>query len=282
MRSRSTFVSSRDHDWKGGQSVNVKCFGCDALIEADDADAVVDAFVAHAQESHTWSYPEDAIRNYARNYAEATDRLTGGTERLPEIADITVHQATAECIDDWLRFFDHDAFAGNPDWASCYCLEPHAPAGPEQPEPPWRERRATMAGRLRGGTTFGYLAYVGGRPAGWVNASLRSEYGLYRNVDPDGPDPTLVIGVSCFVIAPPFRRHGVASALLDRVIADAAARGAAWIEGYPRNKSDESDAGHFRGPRSVYDARGFKPIEVRERDTVMRLAVPAQSISRDR
>src|SRR5262245_9339808 len=89
MRSRSTFVSSRDHDWKGGQSVNVKCFGCDALIEADDADAVVDAFVAHARESHTWSYPEDAIRNYARNYAEATERLTGGTERLPEIADIT-------------------------------------------------------------------------------------------------------------------------------------------------------------------------------------------------
>ena len=127
-----------------------------------------------------------------------------------------------------------------------------------------------MAERLRGGSTFGYLAYVDGRPAGWVNASLRSDYGLYRLVDPGGPEPRAVIGVSCFVIAPPFRRHGIASALLDRVIADAPARSAAWIEGYPFNKPNDSDAGHFRGPRSMYEARGFQPIEVRDRYTVMR------------
>jgi hypothetical protein len=35
--------------------------------------------------------------------------------------------------------------------------------------------------------------------------------------------------------------------LLDRVIADAADRGAQWIEGYPHNVPD-GDAGHFRGP----------------------------------
>ena len=94
--------------------MKVKCFGCDALIEADDSDAVADAFVAHGQESHTWSYPEEAIRNYARNYAEATERLTGGTERLPEIADITVHPVTKDRVDDWLRFFDHDGFRRQP------------------------------------------------------------------------------------------------------------------------------------------------------------------------
>jgi len=255
--------------------VKVKCFECDAVIEAGNLNAVADAFVAHGKESHTWSYPEEAIRNYSRNYAEAVERVTGSTERLPEIADIEVHAVTQDRIDDWLRFFDHEAFAGNPDWASCYCLEPHLPATPAQPERAWRESRATMAERLGGRTAFGYLAYVDGRPAGWVNASRRSDYGLYRDVDPGGPEPTSVIGISCFVIAPPFRRHGVASALLDRVIADASVRGASWIEGYPRNQPDESDAGHFRGPRSMYDARGFEPIEVRERDTVMRLSVPS-------
>ena len=252
--------------------MKVKCFECEALIEADDADAVADAFVAHGQQSHTWSYPEEAIRNYARNYVEATTRLTGGTERLPEIGGVTIHPVTRDRIDDWLKFFDHDAFAGNPDWASCYCLEPHLPATPEQPERAWRETRATVAERLRDNATFGYLAYVGGRPAGWVNASRRSDYGLYRHIDADGPEPSSVIGISCFVIAPPFRRHGIASALLDRAIADASARSAAWIEGYPLNKPEESDARHFRGPRSIYDARGFEPIEVRERDTVMRLS----------
>jgi GNAT superfamily N-acetyltransferase len=75
------------------------------------------------------------------------------------------------------------------------------------------------------------------------------------------------------VIAPPFRRHGIAAALLDRVIADASARGASWIEGYPHNAPEAGDAGHFRGPRSMYDARGFVPIAVREHDTVVRRPV---------
>jgi GNAT superfamily N-acetyltransferase len=192
---------------------------------------------------------------------------------LPELGGVTVHPVSEERVDDWLQWFDHEAFAGNPSSASCYCLEPHLPATPELPERAWRDTRATMAGRLRGGTTYGYLAYVDGRPVGWVNASFRSDYGLYRLVDPEGPVPSSVIGVSCFVVAPPFRRHGVASKLLDHVIADASARGASWIEGYPRNKPEEGDAGHFRGPRSMYEARGFTPIEVRERDTVMRLRV---------
>jgi GNAT superfamily N-acetyltransferase len=253
--------------------VKVKCFECAALIVADDSDALAHAFVAHGHGTHAWSYPEEAIRNYASNYAEATERLTGGTERLSEIADVTVRPVTEDRVDDWLRFFDNDAFAGNPDWASCYCLEPHVPATPELPERAWRDTRATVAGRLRGGTTFGYLAYVDGRPVGWVNASFRSDYGLYRLVDSGGPEPRYVIGVSCFVIAPPFRRHGVASALLDRVIADASARGASWIEGYPHNEPKGSDAAHFRGPRSMYEARGFQPIEVLEHYTVMRRSV---------
>jgi hypothetical protein len=76
------------------ESVKVKCFECAALMEADDCDAVALAFVAHGQARHTWSYPEEAVRNYARNYAEATERLTGATERLSEIADVTVHPAS--------------------------------------------------------------------------------------------------------------------------------------------------------------------------------------------
>jgi hypothetical protein len=75
-----------------------------------------------------------SIRNYARNYADATKRLTGSTERLSEIGEVAVHRVTDDRIDDWLRFFDHDAFAGNPDWASCYCLEPLHGSGSKREE----------------------------------------------------------------------------------------------------------------------------------------------------
>jgi hypothetical protein len=71
--------------------VKVKCFECAALMEADDSDAVARAFVAHGQERHAWSYPEEAIRNYARNYAEANERLTGGRNDCPR-------SPTSRCI----------------------------------------------------------------------------------------------------------------------------------------------------------------------------------------
>jgi GNAT superfamily N-acetyltransferase/predicted small metal-binding protein len=253
--------------------VQAVCFGCDIVIEAADSQAVADRFVEHAAQSHAWSYPEESLRNYARNCAEAPERLTGSTERLAEIGAITIHPVTEDRIDDWLHFFDHDGFAGHPDWATCYCFDPHDPGTPDEPERLWSTNRRMMVERLRTGGAFGYLAYVGGRAAGWVNASLRSEYGKYRLVDPEGPAPSSVIGVSCFVIAPPFRRHGIAAALLDRVITDAAARGATWLEGYPHSDPENSAAGHFRGPRSMYDARGFTPIQVREHDTVVRRPV---------
>jgi GNAT superfamily N-acetyltransferase len=253
--------------------MQVKCFECSVTVEAADADALEDAFVLHGQTVHQWSYPEQAVRNYARNFAEAVERLTGPTERRDEIGPIVVLPVTADRIGDWLDFFDHDGFAGNPDWASCYCLYPHSPPPPEMPERAWRQSRAMVVERLRGGGTHGYLAYVDGRPAGWVNASLRASYELFAGVDPGGPDPAQVIGVSCFVVAPPYRRHGVASALLDRVIADAAARGAAFVEAYPHSAPDQNDAGHFRGPRSMYEARGFQQVEVRENFALQRLAV---------
>jgi GNAT superfamily N-acetyltransferase len=253
--------------------MHTKCFACEIRIDAPDLTSLADAFVAHGLDVHGWGFPEAAVRNYAVNFAEAVERLSGDVVRRDTIGAVTIHPVTPDRLDDWRRFFDHDGFAGNPDWASCYCLEPHVPAPPEEPERPWRTSRATVVERLERGTTFGYLAYVDGNPAGWVNASSRADYGPLRDVDPDGPAPETVVGVSCFVVAPPYRRHGIASALLDRVIADAPARGAAWVEGYPHVAPEANDAGHFRGPRSIYEERGFEPVVADEGRAVLRLQV---------
>lgn len=241
---------------------------CSTVVDGPTMEAFGDAYIAHVRAEHKdWPFPDLAVRNYA----EATQRLTGGTERLDALAgEVTVEPVTAERIDDWLSFFDHDGFTDNPAWAACYCTEPflrpRVSDGWVEPGSTWQQRRETAEGLLRSGVAEGYLAYVDGKVAGWVNASKRSAYSLYRQADEgDVPDGD-VVGVSCFVIAPPYRRHGVARELLDRVVADAAGRGAKWVEAYPAAGSPDAgsfpsaEGHHFRGPQSMYEAAGFEKV----------------------
>ena len=237
--------------------------GDSAPIVAVDIDEFSETFFAHVKAEHAdLPYPDEAVRNFGAGLA----RMTGGEARLEEIGAVEVHRVTADRINDWLQLFDHDVFAGMPQWSACYCTEPHRFTGePGSNVGTWREKRAVMIERFRDGTTQGYLAYVDGRPAGWVNASTRDEYALFRRGD---DDDACTIGVSCFAIAPPFRGHGVAKALLDRVVADAATRDAQWVEAYPFN--ERHDTPNFRGDRRMYDERGFTEVKVRARDTVVR------------
>jgi GNAT superfamily N-acetyltransferase len=116
------------------------------------------------------------------------------------------------------------------------------------------------------------LAYVDDRPAGWVNASLRADYSLHPGED-DDPPGTEVVGVSCFIVAPPYRRHGLAAALLDRVLADAPERGAVWVEAYPFTEDREGDGGQL--PWAPIDVRRtwLRGGANRAQDTVVRRRV---------
>lgn len=253
------------------------CEECGASIAGDDLGAFGDAYIVHVRTDHTdWPFPDVAIRNYA----EATQRLAPVGERVEQLGDVEVHRVTEDRIDDWLAFFDRDAFAGNPAWAACYCTEPHLYVKGTPPDKAeyrtWQRNRELGVELLRDGRSYGYLAYVDGKPGGWVNASKRSDYALYREGDGgDVPDAD-VIGVSCFVIAPPYRRHGLAARLLDQVIADAPARDAQWIEAYPFAEAEAgNDMANFRGPRAIYEERGFAEVGVGEggRHVVLRRRV---------
>ena len=251
-------------------SITHTCEDCKTVVEGGDLQAFGDAFIAHVREKHPdWPYPDTAVRNYA----EATQRATGPTERLEALGAVEIHPVTEDRIDDFLTFFDRDAFSDNFAWAACYCTEPHLldPNAPEDTEGrTWQSNRERMAGFLKDGTSFGYLAYVDGRVGGWVNASKRSGYALFREGPGATPADGDVVGISCFVIAPPYRRRGLPRQLLDRVLADAPGRGVAWVEAYPVNDPSQSWGPDFRGSRKMYDAVGFEPVDVRERYTVVR------------
>ncbi|HKE73118.1 MAG TPA: GNAT family N-acetyltransferase [Acidimicrobiales bacterium] len=244
--------------------ISQPCFSCGAPLEADDLTAYGRVALAHARAAHADLAEHDDMA--VRNDYEGRVRLTGGSDRLDTIGPVEVHPVTEDRLDDWLAFFDHDAQVTTPEESACYCLEPHEMApGRQPPARHWRERRADMIDLFRAGAAFGYLAYVDGRPVGWVSAARRGDYALFRRGDErDGS----TVGVACFTIAPPYRGHGIARALLDRVIADAAARGATGVEAYPLHDGIPGDG--FRGGRPMYDAAGFSEVKVRRFDTVMR------------
>ena len=90
--------------------MRLDCFECGATVEARDLTQLGDRFLAHAGRSHDWPYPDQAIRNYA----EATERLTGPSERLADLGELTIHPVTEARLDDWVTFLDHEAFVGRP------------------------------------------------------------------------------------------------------------------------------------------------------------------------
>ncbi len=241
------------------------CWGCAEVIEAEDLKDLSEAFLRHVRTSdHDLPYPDHAIRNTI----EQMQTMTGESARVDALGEVAIHPVTEDRIEDWLSFFERDAFVTAPHLAQCYCLAPHR--GDAGGDGHWTERRAEMVARLRSGDSFGYLAYVGGRVAGWINASPRSSYIRAFTGGTNAPAEGEVIGVSCFVIAPPYRRHGLADRLLDHAIADAGARGAAWIEGYPSNDGNWE---RCRGFRPMFERRDFTLVEQRDRDRVVRRPV---------
>lgn len=237
------------------------CEACGATFSGEDRDTLGAAALDHFTTAHPeWGVGETAIDNWL----DARERLSDKTERLDAIGHIEVHQVTPDRIDDVLRFFDYDGFAGNPEWASCYCMFFHLDDPKSFGNAPWQKNREGLTESLRQGTTTGYLAYVDGNPAGWCNASLRSAYPIRRQ----GVDDDEVGVVACFVIAPSYRRHGLARRLLDAAIEGFRTRGVKRVQAHPRIGTDD-DRPNFHGPLSLYLGAGFEIVEQNERDALV-------------
>ncbi|MEA3075693.1 MAG: hypothetical protein QOF60_601 [Actinomycetota bacterium] len=229
---------------------------CGLVMEADDLDALAAVAIAHFAEAHA---DIGLTATQVANYVEALARLTGGTERLEVVDDVEVEPVAAGRLDDILAFFDHDAFADNAGWASCYCMAHHV-----DDEGAWAERsaatnRADLIERIEAGTTTGAVAYAGDKIAGWVNASPVTAYPHHADADHAGFAPDEVGAIACFVVAPPYRGHGLARRLLDAAVEQFAAAGMKAIEVYPI-LDPKSPAGAYRGPVPLLLEAGFEQV----------------------
>lgn len=223
---------------------------CGAKLTADDTETLIEPVLDHFDDQH----PEYGLSPVSvRNYLDAEDRSTGSTDRVDSLGEVAIVPIEARRVEEISRFFDTDAFPDNPAWASCYCMF-YFLGGNDNAEwghIPWQEVRQAQRAHIEAGVMQGTLAYVDGQLAGWCNASPRAEIPQRRQGDDD-----LVCSVLCFVVAPPYRRHGLATRLLDEAISRARTSGFSTIEAYPKRDPD-SAAAAFVGTLELYQRAGF-------------------------
>jgi len=193
-------------------------------------------------------------------------------QRLPEIGAVEIRDVTPELIPDYQHFFDNVAFRDYPAWQSCYCMETHRTQSDEE----WNERtaddnRRDMTGFIKGGRVTGLLAFAEGKPVGWCNyGETKRLTGVVHRFGLDPTDHQGVGSVACFVIAAPYRGHGVASKLLDVAVERLRARGLLAVEAYPVREEDSAQV-NYRGPLQMYLRAGFVPYRELARHVVVRL-----------
>ncbi|MDQ2923341.1 MAG: GNAT family N-acetyltransferase [Candidatus Dormibacteraeota bacterium] len=193
-------------------------------------------------------------------------------QRLETIGAIDIRDVAPEMVPEYQRFFDDYAFRDYPAWQSCYCMETHRTQSDEE----WAARtaednRRDMTESVASGQVTALLAFEGDKPVGWCNYGETTRLaGVMHRFKLQPADQDGVGSVACFVVAAPYRGHGVASKLLDAAIDRLRARGLRAVEAYPTRPRDDTAQGNYRGPLSMYLRAGFEPRRETDRHVIVR------------
>jgi ribosomal protein S18 acetylase RimI-like enzyme len=193
----------------------------------------------------------------------------------PRFAKEDPHTLTWEVAPDGagcrVRMSWSEAFRDYPAWQACYCMETHRTQNDEE----WAARTAAdnrrdMSTMITEGNVTGLLAYADGKPVGWCNYGETTKLsGVMHKLGLSAKDHDGVGSVACFVIAAPYRGHGVAARLLDAAIKRLRQRGVRAVEAYPR-RSDDSAQANYRGPIGMYLRAGFELYREKDKSVIVR------------
>ena len=171
-----------------------------------------------------------------------------------ESRTLVVAPLSPDRLEDFLAFFDGDAFSDNPAWSSCYCqcfYEDHTRIKWSARAP---ENRNAAIHRCASRQMQGYLAYLDGKVVGWCNAAPRR---MLHVLDEEPVDEAEHIGcIVCFLVSPCARGKGIARSLLRAACEGLRSQGLLYAEANPRPHARTS-AEQLFGPLAMYLSAGF-------------------------
>ena len=192
---------------------------------------------------------------------------------------IEIRKLTPELSCDYFDFFENRAFTDDSPYR-CYCQMYQMSKEQVKESSDYAKANGLDGGQIskkvagqqiESGILRGYLAFAGGAAIGWCNANDRANYpdDPHEDVPFHSPVKNREKAVVCFEIAPEYRGKGVATALLERVIADASAEGYEAVVAFPviRNEHYEWD---FNGPVRLYEKAGFVKTTQHDRCVMMK------------
>ena len=178
--------------------------------------------------------------------------------------DLEIRALAPELAPDYFDFFENRAFTDDSPYR-CYCqmfqaskAEAEAAYSGLAPEELGRAARREAERQIREGRLRGYLAYAGGQASRIVGLEMGADDYVPKAFSPREL-LARIKAVLCFEIAPEWRGRGVATALLARAIADAAAEGYAAVEAYPQMREARYEW-DYAGPVRLYEKAGFQQI----------------------
>ena len=192
--------------------------------------------------------------------------------------NIEIRKLTPELAEDYVHFFDITPHDENIDEHKCYCVCWCSAKDCVESEFSTREKRRNIAlDFVKRGIIQGYVAYENEKIIGWCNANTKSDClqciswkRFMQAVKTDDVSSNIKVkSIYCFVIAPDFRRKGIATKLLEYVCEDAANDGFDYVEAYP-NKEAKNLSSEFMGYSEMYSKSGFNVEYETEQEFVMR------------
>jgi ribosomal protein S18 acetylase RimI-like enzyme len=172
------------------------------------------------------------------------------------VTDVTVRVVSPDQHEAVMHYFDMVAYADNPNWSKCFCMERLVDDYASRTKQQNREARSEL---IRSAKANGLVAYRLGRVVGWCHAAPKHEL-----LNVEGEKDPKVGAIVCFVVAPDQRRQGVATTLLEAALEHLRKRGMTAAEAYPF--LGEIDLAHWSqinyvGPLSMYVKAGFEVAE---------------------